>query len=99
MMFAGHGSRRRWWCYLHLFWTFRIGGAAATATRLLDWMVPLACVCFPDALSAPISTVFGASRQSPRSWVWFFGWLVLLLPEIQLAILWMEGVRLSPLAR
>jgi TFIIB-like protein len=77
---------------------FTGGGAAATAMQLLGAIVPWACVCFPDAMSAVISPVLGVSKRSPRSWLWFFGWLVLLLPEIQLAILWVEGIRLSSFA-
>jgi Zn-finger nucleic acid-binding protein len=37
--------------------------------------VPLACIWFPDA----IGYVF---KKSPRSFVWFFGWVVLLVPVL-----------------
>jgi len=84
---------------LNLLWAFKAGGAAATATRLYISIVPWACVCFTDSMSARIGPVFGVTRQSPRAWLWFFAWLVLLLPEIQLAILWVEAIRLSPFAR
>jgi Zn-finger nucleic acid-binding protein len=73
---------------LNLLLAFKAGGAAATATRLTVSIVPWACVCFTEAMSTHIGPVLGVSRQSPRSWLWFFAWLVLLLPEIQLAILW-----------
>ena len=82
----------------HLLLAFKAGGGGVTATRLYVSIVPWACVCFPDAMSARIGPVFGVSRESPRSWLWFFGWLVLLLPEIQLAILWIEGIRPSSFA-
>src|SRR5258705_9465285 len=36
------------------------------------------------------ASVLGTARESPRSFVWFFGWLVLLLPLIQLLIVFSE---------
>lgn len=79
----------------HLLLAVNAGGAGALARWLGASIVPWACVCFPDAMSGHIGPVLGVSKTSPRAFVWFFGWLVLLLPEIQLAILWMEGVRPS----
>ena len=69
----------------------RLGGAAGAIQRLLACVVPWACVCFPDALGSYVRP-FGTTRPSPRSFVWFFGWLVLLLPVIRLLILLAEGV-------
>ena len=61
------------------------------ALRIFYWsVVPWACVCFPEAFSGAISPLLGTRRESPRSFVWFFGWLVLLLPIIQIAIVWAE---------
>jgi len=73
----------------NLVLAFKGGGARAAAAWLFGFVVPWACVSFPDAMSAPVGSVLGVSRRSPQSWLWFFGWLVLLLPEIQLAIVWM----------
>jgi len=74
--------------------TFKFGGAAAAMTRLYVCIVPWACVCFPETFGAAISPVLGTARESPRSFVWFFGWLVLLLPLIQLLIVFAETVGL-----
>jgi Zn-finger nucleic acid-binding protein len=65
------------------------GGALAMRMMLIS-VVPWACVCFPDALSGAISPMLGTTRASHRWFVWFFGWVVLLLPMIQLAIVWVE---------
>jgi Zn-finger nucleic acid-binding protein len=55
---------------------------------------PMACVWFPEELGSWIGGRI--TRTSPRSFVWFFGWLVLLLPLIIAAILTAEGVKRSP---
>jgi len=77
---------------LNVFLTFKTAGAGAAATRIYVSIVPWLCVCFPDVLSTHISAGLAVSKESPRSWLWFFGWLLLFLPEIQLAILWAEGI-------
>jgi len=79
--------------------TYKLGGAAAAMTRLYVCIVPWACVCFPEAFGAAISPVLGTARESPRSFVWFFGWLVLLLPLIQLLIVFFEMVGRFPSTR
>ena len=59
-----------------------------TGSRILTWngMVST-CVAGPcDRLPS-----------SPPSFVWFFGWVVLLLPLIIRTILWLEGVDSSML--
>jgi hypothetical protein len=56
--------------------------------------MPMACVWFPEELGNLIGGRI--TRTSPRSFVWFFGWLVLLLPLISAAILMAEGVTRSP---
>jgi len=65
---------------------FAEGGAKSALMGLLRSLVPWACVCYPDALAGVISPLFGTTRASPRSFVWFFGWLVLLVPVIQMVI-------------
>ena len=77
-------------CYLAV--AFKLIGTAFALTMLYKSVVPWACVCFPDAFSGAISPILGTTRESPRSFVWFFGWLVLLLPLIQIAIIW-AGMR------
>jgi len=72
----------------YLVVAYGLGGGAAALKVLSSSIVPWACVCFPDAFSGAISPVLGTTRASPRSFIWFFGWLVLLLPFIQLAIIW-----------
>ena len=64
----------------------------ADAVRMLWFcLLPVACVWFPDALGDLIR--FRITKNSPRSFVWFFGWVVLLLPVISVAILLVAGVR------
>ena len=72
----------------YLVVAYSLGGGAAALRVLYSSIVPWACVCFPDTFSGAISPVLGTTRASPRSFIWFFGWLVLLLPFIQLAIIW-----------
>ena len=75
---------------------FQFGGTALAVRMFYRSVVPWACVCFPDAFSGAISPLLGTTRASPRPFVWFFGWLVLLLPIIQVVIVW---VGTSGLAR
>jgi Zn-finger nucleic acid-binding protein len=72
----------------YLILAYRTGGPGVMTRWVSGLLVPWLCVCFPDLLGGAISPAFGAVRKSPRSWVWFFGWLVLLLPLIQMAIVW-----------
>jgi Zn-finger nucleic acid-binding protein len=81
----------------YLVVAFKSAGAAAAMTKLYVCIVPWACVCFPEVFGAAISPVLGTARQSSRSFVWFFGWLVLLLPLIQVLIVFTETIGgLSP---
>jgi Zn-finger nucleic acid-binding protein len=75
-------------CYLAV--AFKLSGTGLTLKMLYRSVVPWVCVCFPDALGGALSPILGTTRKSPRSFVWFFGWLVLLLPIIQIAIVWLE---------
>ena len=52
----------------------------------------MACVWFPEAIGAYKSHGYGhITKESPASFVWVLGWIVLLLPVIIGGILWMEG--------
>jgi Zn-finger nucleic acid-binding protein len=42
--------------------------------------LPLACIWFPDALGDFVGGRI--TKKSPRSFVWFFGWVVLLVPAL-----------------
>ena len=64
------------------------GGAPAALKLLSMCLVPWVCVCFPDGLSGVISPALGTTRASPRSFLWFLGWLVLLVPLVQFVIIW-----------
>jgi uncharacterized protein len=64
----------------------KTAGASSALRLLLFCVTPWACVSFPEAMAALISPVLGPARESPRRFVWFFGWLVLALPVIQVAI-------------
>jgi Zn-finger nucleic acid-binding protein len=74
----------------YLIVAFKFGGIGAALTRLYGCLVPWACVCFPDAFGVAISPVLGTTRESPRWFVWFFGWVVLFLPLLQLVIVFAE---------
>lgn len=68
-----------------------VSGPRSAAAMLLRSLMPWACVCFPDAFSGVISPVLGTTRSSPRAFVWFLGWVVLLLPMFQLVIVWISA--------
>lgn len=71
---------------LYFVVTAGTAGMSAALQRLLLCATPWACVSFPEAMGAVISPIFGTTRESPRRFVWFFGWLVLALPLIQVVI-------------
>jgi len=60
-------------------------------------LVPLACVWFPEAMGDYTGPPLGRSlaRPSPASFVWFLGWILLLLPVMIGTPLWLQGVRLD----
>jgi len=74
----------------YLVVAFKLSGSVLALRMFYRSVVPWACVCFPEAFSGAISPLLGTTRESPRPFVWFFGWLVLLLPIIQIAIVWAE---------
>jgi len=76
---------------LYLGVDLRYSGPADAVRLLWFCLLPVACVWFPDALGDLISGRI--TKKSPPSFVWFFGWVVLLLPVISVAILLVEGVR------
>jgi len=64
---------------------FGLGGGAL-AMKVLGWsVVPWTCVCFPHLFSG--ARPFMRTRPI-RFFVWFFGWVALLLLSIPLAIGW-----------
>lgn len=75
---------------LYLILAFTLGGLGAALIRLYKCIIPWACVCFPDAFGAVISPVLGTRRQSPRGFIWFFGWVALFVPLIQMLIVFAE---------
>jgi len=74
----------------YLIAAFKLGGPGAAVIRLYKCIVPWACVCFPDAFGAAISPLLGTTRKSPRGFIWFFGWVALCVPLIQLLIVLAE---------
>jgi Zn-finger nucleic acid-binding protein len=72
----------------------RVNAPGLIVRIVMFCVMPLACIWFPDVLGNLAQGRF--TRTSPRSVVWFFGWIVLMLPIIQVAILLAEGVRQSP---
>jgi len=55
-------------------------------------LLPLACIWFPEVMGE--FTGGRVNRGSPASFVWFFGWILVLLPIIVGTILWFQGVSL-----
>jgi len=54
-------------------------------TRVLRYCaLPLACIWFPDALGDFVSGRI--TKKSPRSFVWYLGWVVLLVPALAAAL-------------
>ena len=74
----------------YLIVAFKLGGIGAVLIRLYKCIIPWACVCFPDVFGAAISPVLGTTRQSPRGFIWFFGWVALFVPLIQMLIVFAE---------
>jgi hypothetical protein len=71
-------------------------GDAVLAVRIvLFCVVPVACIWFPDVLGN-YAGIFSITTTSPASFVWFLGWVVLLLPVIVVPFVWLEGVGLGP---
>ena len=58
-------------------------------------VVPVACIWLPDVLGN-YAGIFSITTTSPASFVWFLGWVVLLLPVIVVPLVWLEGVGLGP---
>jgi len=75
-------------CYVVV--AFTLSGGPLALKMFYRAIIPWACVCFPEAFSGVISPLLGPTRGSPRLFIWLFGWLVLLLPIIQLVIVWAE---------
>jgi hypothetical protein len=76
-----------------------VAGTLSALKILAAMLVPLACVWFPEALGEYTGDTFSRAiiRPSPPSFVWFLGWIVLLLPLIVGSIFWLQGVPLDGL--
>ena len=86
-----------WWPLLTVAFQLvpPIRSSGAGASRIIGFCIlPLLCVWFPDTLGG--LTGGRLTKTSPRSFVWFVGWFVLLLPLVVATILLLEGVRRSP---
>jgi len=75
---------------LYLGLALRYSSLDFAAKMLRFSVLPLICVWFPDALGNLVGGRI--TKKSPRSFVWFLGWVVLLLPVIVSVILCGEGV-------
>lgn len=85
--------------FLVLAYVTGTGVMAGTASALKVFaamLLPLACVWFPDVMGD--YTGGRVNRRSPASFVWFFGWILLLLPMIVGTILWLQGLPLGRFA-
>ena len=80
---------------VYLIGTVMTAGAISALKLLAAMLVPLACIWFPEAMGDYANSLGRVNRRSPSSFVWFLGWIVLLLPLIVIAILWLQGVRLD----
>jgi hypothetical protein len=70
-----------------------MAGILSALKMLAAMLLPLACIWFPEAMGD--YTRGHVNRPTPPSFVWFFGWVLLLLPMIVGTILWLQGVRLD----
>jgi hypothetical protein len=80
---------------VYLVAAFATGGAELALRTLLFCIVPVGCIWFPDVLGdyTGIFLLDSITEKSPAVFVWFLGWIVLLLPVIVVALLWLQGVR------
>ena len=62
-------------------------------------LVPWFCIWFPEALGEMTGSLMGSAitRGSPPAFVWFFGWVVLLLPVLGVLYWWSQGVDVDSL--
>jgi hypothetical protein len=60
---------------------------------LAGMLLPLGCIWFPEALGE--STQGHVNRPSHPAFVWFLGWVLMLLPIALAAILWLQDVPLD----
>ena len=67
-----------------------MAGTLLALKTLLGMLLPLSCVWFPDAMGDHVGGRI--TSTSPLSFVWFFGWVLLLLPMIIGTFLWLQGV-------
>jgi hypothetical protein len=72
-----------------------VAGMLSALKMLAGMIVPLACVWFPEVMGDYTGHAFTFTKRSPASLVCFLGWVVLLLPVIIMALLWLQGVRLD----
>jgi hypothetical protein len=70
-----------------------MAGTLSALKILAAMLLPLACIWFPEVMGD--YTQGHVNRRSPPSFVWFLGWILLLLPMIVGAVLWLQGVRLD----
>ena len=70
-----------------------MAGMLSALKMLAAMLLPLACIWFPEALGE--YTRGHVNRHSPASFVWVFGWILLLLPMIVGTILWLQDVPLD----
>lgn len=73
----------------------REGGAGDAVKTLSFCIVPLACVWFPDLMGDYTGNAFGGGAaitgKSPGIFVWVLGWLVLLIPIIAMALIYVRS--------
>lgn len=79
--------------------TGTVAGPLSALKMLLAMLLPLACIWFPDAMGDYTDQLrlSHVNRPSPPSLVWFFGWVLLLLPMMVGTFLWLQGTRLDDL--
>ena len=66
------------------------GGPLDAVKVLLGCVLLLACIWFPEDVGEFIGGRI--TSPSPPSYVWFFGWLILLLPLVIGIFLWLQGI-------
>lgn len=58
----------------------------------VGFLLPLVCIWFPQEAGDYVQDFGRITRKSPASFVWFFGWVVLLLPLLSVAVLYFNGL-------
>lgn len=79
---------------VYLGFSVTVGGAEGMLKMLLFCIIPLACIWFPEELGdyTGLFLFDSITTASPPGFVWFLGWVVLLVPPFVALLWWLQGV-------